>query len=114
MSHTVFTIPCGAEYYGPYASDEEAMEFAKIIQGEIEKYAKAHDFHVEAKLVPETLSRGNQSRGDSSTIDELDRLLEAKWLKWIEQYESGNKEDTTTETELDQLSRPRIPGLAHA
>ena len=87
MSHTVFTIPCGAEYFGPYASDEEAMGYAKIIQDEIEKHAKAHGFDVEAELVPETLSRGNQSRGDSSTIDELDQLLDKYWSTWIEEYE---------------------------
>jgi len=90
MLHTVFTIPCGAEYYGPYATDEEALKCARIIRGEIEKFAKLHGLDVEVELVPETSSHGNQSRGDSSIIDELDRLLETKWLKWIEQYESGN------------------------
>ena len=35
---------------------------------------------------PYLLSPGCFKPCDSSTVDEPDRLLEAKWLKWIEEY----------------------------
>jgi len=87
---TIYRIPVDPEYYGPIASDEEALECARIIAGEINKYAKLYDLDVEVQLVPETLSRGNRSSGDLYTIEELDDLCERNWTKWIKQYESGN------------------------
>ena len=90
---TIYRIPVDPEYYGPYTSDEEALECARIIAGEIDKYAKLYDLDVEVQLVPETLSRGNRSSGDLYTIEELDDLLQRNWTEWIKQYESGNVVD---------------------
>jgi len=78
---TIYRITSESDSYGPDCANP--MACAEAVQNELTKYANERGHQVEFEIVDETVSFGNQSKGDTDLIAELDEQVELNWFDWI-------------------------------
>ncbi len=88
--HILIASPTAPEYWGPETTETEAQVVAKNALALAEAFAKANwpGAMVEARLVPETVSSGNQSKAydaDGDRHDVIDRIDDYICRHWPEE-----------------------------
>ena len=78
---TIYRITSESDSYGPDCANP--MACAEAVQNKLVEYANEHGYQVEFEIVDETVSFGNQSKGNADLITELDEQVEFNWFDWV-------------------------------